>query len=252
MTGLRLTYAEGAALVAGGSGGIGSAIAQTLGRAGLPVALTYRTGREAAERLVAELAARGAVARAYAWSAGPGAEAQALVQQVAREIGPLRHLVIATGIPQSASFPRLEEAAWRELIETNLAGPLALARAAITPMMKAGVGRIVFIGSVAGGRGIQGLTVYSATKAGLEALARSLAREAGPFGVTVNCVAPGFVDTPMLRGSTERAREEWTRRIPVGRLARPAEIADVVAFVLSGQAAYLTGQTLVVDGGVSL
>jgi 3-oxoacyl-[acyl-carrier protein] reductase len=118
-------------------------------------------------------------------------------------------------------------------------------------MMKAGFGRVVLLGSVSGSHGIPGHTVYAATKAGLEGFCRALAAEVGSFGVTVNCVAPGFIETPMIAGMPERARKGWLARIPVGRLGSPEDVAPLVEYLLSAEASYVTGQTIAIDGGLS-
>jgi 3-oxoacyl-[acyl-carrier protein] reductase len=146
----------------------------------------------------------------------------------------------------------LDEATWRALIDVNLTSTVALVRAAVPAMQRAGAGRVVILGSVSGSRGIAGHTVYAATKAAIEGLVRSLAREAGPFGVTVNCVAPGWIESPMLDGVDDKARREWLRRIPLGRFGQPEDVAAVVAFLLSSAAGYVTGQTWTIDGGLSL
>jgi 3-oxoacyl-[acyl-carrier protein] reductase len=253
---MKLTYDAGAALVTGGSGGIGSAIVAALAASGVPVAFTYRRGRETAERLVTAVRAEHAEGVApvvpYAWDSTAFDAARDLVRRVREDLGPVRFLVFASGIGQEAAFHALDEATARDLVETNLTGAVAATRAVVTAMMKDGAGRVVLVGSVSGRRGIAGHTVYAATKAALEGLARSLAREAGRFGVTVNCVAPGFVDTPMLAALPAPARSEWIARIPLGRLGRPEEVASLVLFLLSREAAYVTGQTYVIDGGVSL
>jgi len=243
---MKSSPAEGVALVAGGSGGIGSAIVRRLSSCGLKVALTYHRGREAAEALSGE------TCRAFPWSGGGFDASAALVRRVTEELGPVRYLVVASGCAQQTAFHRLDEEAARQLLDTNLSAPIGLAHAVVTPMMKAGRGRIVFIGSVSGQRGIKGHTVYAATKAGLEGLTRSLAQEAALFDVTVNCVAPGFIDTPMLDAVPDRQREGWLKSIPLRRLGRPEEIAGAVAYLLSDEAAYITGQTITIDGGVSL
>lgn len=247
---MRLTYAAGTALVTGGSGGIGAAVVSVLAEAGIPVGLTYRSRGASAEAVVRNNEGKAPV-RAYAWGGASAEEASGLAARVTTEVGPIRYLICCSGIAQNAAFHALSEPEWLDLIQTNLTGTIALARAAVTPMMKAGFGRIVFTGSVSGLRGIKGHSVYAATKAGLHGLARALAQECSGFGVTINCVAPGFIDTPMLEDVPDRAKDDLARRIPIGRLGSAAEVAHLIAFLASEQAAYITGQTLAVDGGLS-
>jgi NAD(P)-dependent dehydrogenase (short-subunit alcohol dehydrogenase family) len=247
---MKLDFDEGVALVAGGSGGIGSAIVRRLADSGLPVALTFHRGREAADALL-EAGPNGGRIVAYPWGAPSFEDAVNLVQSVRKDLGPVQYLVIASGVAQEAAFHRLTEADARRILDANLASAISLAHAAMTPMMKSGSGRVVFIGSVAGRRGMKGQTVYAASKAGLEGLTRSLAREAGLFGVTVNCVSPGFIETGMTERLPRGVRDEWLKRIPLGRPGSVEEVAQLVTFVLSRQGAYLTGQSLVVDGGLS-
>jgi 3-oxoacyl-[acyl-carrier protein] reductase len=248
---MKLAYREGTALVTGGTGGIGKAVVAVLAEAGLPVGFTYHSRREVAEEMVAAHAGPGPI-RTYPLSSSGSRAAEELLRRAAEDLGPVRYLVHCAGIAQESAFFGTAEEDWLRILETNLTSAVALARAAVTPLLKAGFGRIVLLSSVSGQRGIKGHTVYAASKAGLDGFTRSLAQECAPFGVTVNSVAPGFIDTPMLSGVPAVQLEEWRKRIPAGRLGSPEDVANLVAYLMSDQASYVTGQTWLVDGGISL
>lgn len=237
------------ALVTGASRGIGRAIALTLGGRGATVVGTATT--EAGTRSItshfAEARVQGKGARLDVTDA---ASIEPLVAEIEGAYGSISILVNNAGIARDNLAMRMKETEWDAVIDTNLGSVFRLCKAVLHGMMKARSGRIINITSVVGSSGNAGQVNYSAAKAGVAGMTRSLAREIGGRGITVNCVAPGFIDTDMTRALGEAHRETLLRQIPLGRFGTPEDIAAAVAFLASPQAAYITGATLHVNGGM--
>lgn len=238
------------ALVTGASRGIGRSIALALAEQGANVAVNYSGNEAAAAEVVEEIRAKGVESMALKGNVGSSQEADALVKQVVDAWGRIDILVNNAGITRDNLIMRMKEEEFDQVIETNLKGVFNCLKAATRPMMKQRYGRIINISSVVGALGNAGQANYVAAKAGVIGLTKSAARELASRGITVNAVAPGFIDTDMTRELPEELREKMMVDIPLARLGKPEEIAEVVTFLASSGASYMTGQTLHVDGGM--
>lgn len=237
------------ALVTGASRGIGRAVALALGRAGATVAGTATT-QAGASRIDDCLREVGCEGLGLELNVTDQASIDAALKQLNGGLGAPTILVNNAGITRDNLLMRMKDAEWDEVIDTNLSSLYRLSKACLRGMTKARKGRIVNISSVVGAMGNGGQTNYAATKAGMIGFTKSLAREVGSRGITVNCVAPGFIETDMTRGLDEVQRERLQSSVPLGRLGDPDDIAATVAFLASEQAGYITGETIHVNGGM--
>lgn len=241
------------AIVTGGSRGIGRAICLALAKEGAAVAVNYAGSEAAAQEVVQECLALGA-ADAFACRAdvAEAAEAAALVEAALTRFGGVDILVNNAGITRDDLLMRLSEEAFDAVLNTNLKGAFHCMKAVYRPMMKQRFGRIINLSSIVGIRGNAGQANYAASKAGLIGLSKSVAKELAGRGITVNCVAPGFIETDMTGALPEAVREKLLAEIPMARLGQSEEVAQAVAFLASEAAGYITGQVLCVDGGMAI
>lgn len=243
---------EHAIIVTGGSRGIGRAIVRELSAQGARVLFTYAQQREASEELVAELKRSGHPdVVALQADVRDLKAAQRIVGEAMERFGRLDGLVNNAGIVRDKALMMMQPEEWQEVIETNLTGVFNTCRAAIVTFMKQRSGRIVNIASVAGLVGSARQVNYSASKAGIIGLTKALAKEVAGYNITVNAVAPGYIETDMTGAIDEQRRLELQKQIPLGRFGHPEEIARVVTMLLSDVGSYMTGQVIVVDGGLA-
>jgi 3-oxoacyl-[acyl-carrier protein] reductase len=237
------------ALVTGATRGIGRAIALALARAGATVAGTA-TSDAGAESIGAYLAEGGHRGEGLKLDVSDAASIEPAIAGIAARHGDIAILVNNAGITRDNLLLRMKDEEWDAIMDTDLKSVYRLSKAVLRGMMKARHGRIITVGSVVGASGNAGQTNYAAAKAGLVGFTKSLAQEIGSRNITVNCVAPGFIDTDMTRALADAQRDKAIERIPLGRFGKPEEVAHAVAFLASREAGYITGATLHVNGGL--
>ena len=232
------------AIVTGGTRGIGEAISIALNEMGMKVAANYAGNEERAR----EFSDRTGIA-AYKWDVADFDTCQEGVRRVEAELGPVDVLVNNAGITRDATMKKMDHAKWQEVIDVNLGGCFNMAKAVFEGMLSRGYGRIVNIGSINGQAGQYGQVNYAAAKSGIHGFTKALAQEGARAGVTVNAIAPGYIDTDMVAAVPEEVLGKIVARIPVGRLGRAEEIARGVAFLVGENAGFITGSTLSINGG---
>lgn len=240
------------ALVTGAARGIGRAIALALGSSGYRVIVNYRNNAEQADALCGEIAAAGGEALALQGDVAKPQDVEAMSAYLQRENIGLDVLVNNAGVLRDALFAMMSDAQWDEVIDTNLKGVFLMSRAVVRGMIEKRRGKIINIVSISGLIGTPAQANYAASKGGVIAMTRSMAKELARYGITVNAVAPGFVETDMLAEMNERQRTEMLKLVPMKRAAKPEEVANLVQFIASAACSYMTGQTLVLDGGLSV
>lgn len=237
-------------LVTGGTRGIGRATALALADAGANVLFSFQHSKEQAAELEQLIAAKGVKARGYQANVSIAEEVVAMVRQAEYEFGPISILVNNAGITRDKSFVKMTRAMWDEVLRVNLDSLFIVTQAVLPAMLEAGWGRIINVSSIIGQTGNFGQANYAATKGAAISFTMSLAREVAKKSITVNAVAPGFIQTDMLKGVPDAALDQVRAMTPMGRLGKPEEIADAIVFLASPRASFITGQVLAVNGGM--
>jgi 3-oxoacyl-(acyl-carrier-protein) reductase len=237
-------------LVTGASRGIGRAIALALAEAGCDVALNYSRNRDPAEETAERIRKLGRKASTYQCNVSVPEENDVMVAQILKDYGPVQVVVNNAGITRDRSFIKMDRTMWHDVLNVNLTGPAMIIHRLIKPMMEAGWGRIINITSIVGQMGNFGQANYAAAKGGLMGLTKTLAREFARKNITVNAVAPGFIETDMTADVPENVLESVCNMTPIGRLGKPEEVAAAVVFLASPAASFITGEVLGVNGGM--
>jgi 3-oxoacyl-[acyl-carrier protein] reductase len=240
------------AVVTGGTRGIGRTIALRLAGEGANVAVSYRSNDEAAEETAASVRAEGVKCAVFKGDVASPADVQALFKGVSDVFGRVDILVNNAGITRDNLMMRMKEDEFDEVLRTNLGGTYLCTRAALRPMIRARWGRIVNVSSVVGLVGNAGQANYAASKAGIIGFTKSVAREVAQRGITANTVAPGYVETELTGSLPEEVKDQIRNQVPMGRFGEAVEVAEVVAFLAGEGAGYVTGQTIAVDGGMTM
>jgi 3-oxoacyl-[acyl-carrier protein] reductase len=240
------------AIVTGGGRGIGRALAVRLANEGANVAITYRSNEAAAEEAAEEVRAAGAQCEIFQGDVATPEDVAALFEGVGEALGRVEILVNNAGLTRDNLMMRMKESEFDEVLRTNLKGTYLCTRAALRPMIRARWGRIVNISSVVGLVGNAGQANYAASKAGIIGFTKSVAREVAQRGITANVVAPGYVETELTQSLTDDIKDQIKSQVPAGRFAEAEEVAGVVALLAGEDAGYVTGQTLAVDGGMTM
>ncbi len=239
-------------LVTGGSRGIGSGIVESLAKAGAHVIFTYRSSDQEANVIVDKINSQGGQCAAFKADITDQEASQNIVSMIEDEIGPIYGLVNNAGITQDKSFLLMSAESWQQVLSTNLDGSVFLTQAVLLKMMRRKTGKVIMMSSVSGLQASPGQASYSASKAALIGLTRTLSHEVARYNIQVNAIAPGFIETEMVEKMSEKARQLIPKLVPARRMGSITEVAEPVLFLLSNGANYITGHTLVVDGGLSV
>ena len=240
------------ALITGGAKGLGRAVAIALAKEVINVIINYKSSKVEADDVAKRIQNDGGVARTIQFDVADVSQVDVKIKEVSEEVGGIDILVNNAGIIQDGLVLRMDNSSWANVIETNLSGAFFCSRAVLRKMVSNRWGRIINIGSVVGDRGNAGQVNYSASKAGLIGFTKALSKELAARNITVNIVNPGYVETETTSVLTEQQKNQWLSLIPVGRFGESEEIANLVAFLASNKASYITGQVIAIDGGLSV